>query len=265
MSDSATNDDAAAIRRFVGRPDLSLVYEGYGRWHLPYPERSLPAQLVLNEFEVGYFRVDEQGHVREADMSPEVVPLFGIVPAEGAPIDRPTARRAVEAFLAGRLAWFDRLELYREETENRGLAPGGYAYDHHQFSWEARHGPHRAWGLGGVSVSVDSVGSLVKFVQWPPAPVTVSLEPAIARDEAVALALARYNKPITASEAELHVGTEELYWIVRLTGTEPWSNERTGRKGASYFIDAHTGRFLWEFVAHDDPEPPPDEPGAVSP
>jgi hypothetical protein len=204
-------------------------------------------------------------------MSPEVVPLFGTVPAAGAPIDCPTALRAAETFLAGRLEWFSRLELYRQETVNRGWAPGGYPYDLHQYMWEARHGRCRAWGLGSVHVSVDSVGSLVSFVQYPPTLVAVSLEPTITRDEAIALALARYGEPTTASEAELRIGlsdhgdgSQELYWRVTLTGTKPWCNDSVRLEGASYAFDAHSGKLLWQFVSQNYPESSPDETGEES-
>ena len=76
----------------------------------------------------------------------------------------------------------------------------------------------------------------------------MSLEPFVTRDEAIALALTRYGKPITASEAELHVSAEALYWIVSLTGTELWSNDNTRPTHASYCIDAHTGANFREFV-----------------
>jgi hypothetical protein len=263
----ASDDPAETIRRFVGRPGLPLVEE-HGRWHLPYPTGNpSPSYFVT-----GDFRVDGEGYLREAHMAPDLVPLFGRMPAEAPPIDRPTALRAAEAFLAERVAGFERLELYREETENRGQWPSGYAYDLHQFTWYDRHGTHRALGFTRVHASVDTVGSLVKFVQVPPIPVTVNVEPTISREGVLALAMERYGKPVTASEAELSVwwadtddDSQMLRWIVRLTGTESWSNDPTRLKGASYFFDAHTGRFLEEYVSQDYPEPPPSDTSNDSP
>jgi len=161
--------------------------------------------------------------------------------------------------------------VYSEKTENRGRGPGGHPYDHHQFTWYERHGSHRALGITRVHASVDTLGSLVDFVQVPPTLVTVSVEPAIARETAIALALERYGKPITASEAELGVWWEDgpdepqvLRWIVSLTSTEPWHPSGTDMKRAGYAFDAHSGRFLWEYVSQDHPEAPPDDSGEVS-
>jgi len=229
----------ALIRGFVGRSDLALTPQ-------PAPDESRPWQREYTAAPGGFFTVDvERRAVIGAIMPPGLAGPGGV-------LDCDQARQAVREFAAAHVEGFDRLTLLYDTLADHGTAGGR----HCEFRWGELLGSQQARGMQFVAVSVDGAsGSIVSFMQLLPVPITVSVEPQVSRERALAIATERFGAHVTESTAELSVWWRHndraqglcLRWQVRLQSDEPISpGVPEIMKKAAYTIDAHTGEVLEE-------------------
>ncbi len=229
----------AVIRAFVGRPDLALTAHGAMSETRPW-ERDFTAGPG------GIFTVDvERRAVVIAIMPPGLA-------GPGGTLDCDQARRAAREFAAARAPGFDRLALLYDTPADHGAAGG----QHCEFRWGELLGSQRARGIQFVAVSIDGAsGSIVDFMQVLPVPITVSVEPKVSRERALAIAKERFGAHVTQSTAELSVWWRHndraqgqvLRWQVVLQSDEALSPEVPGiTRKAGFAIDAQTGEVLEE-------------------
>ncbi len=227
----------AIIRAFVGQPDLALTAHGATSEACPW-ERTFTAGPD------SIFTVDvERRAVTIAIMPPGLA-------GPGGALDCDRARQAVREFAAARVPGFDRLTLLYDT-----LADHGAGRQQCEFRWGELLGSQQARGIQYVAVSVDGAsGSIADFMQVLPVPITVSVEPRVSRERALAIAGERFGARITESTAELSVWWRHndpnqgqvLRWQVRLQSDEPISEGSPSLKKAAYTIDAVTGEVLEE-------------------
>lgn len=226
------------IRAFVGRPELVLAAQ-------PTLDNTRPWERNFTAGPDSIFTVDVE---RRAMISAIMPPGFA---GPGGVLDCDQARRAAREFAAARVQGFERLTLLHDTLADHGA--GG---QHCEFRWGQLLGSQKARGMQFISVSVDGAsGSIVDFMQILPVPITVSVEPKLSRERALAIAKERFGARVTEGTAELSVWWRHndrtqglcLRWQVMLQSDEPISPEIPQiLQHASYTIDAETGEVLEE-------------------
>lgn len=218
---------AGIVRQFEGSADLKLL-------HSSLPDGSMPGlRTCSTDDKTAFYTVDlERRHVVSA-----VMPIRGRRPGPG--VDRDNALRIARDFAAPRVQGFSALALTKGSLEPHGASPSLY-----EFAWTRLLGTQQAEGLAYVAVSVDATtGSVVSFMQVPPVPVDVGVEPSVSRDQAIAIASERFGAPVRARKATLQVWWRQndrtqpqvLRWLVEVAGAD---------SGQIYPVDAQTGDIL---------------------
>lgn len=137
---------------------------------------------------------------------------------------------------------------------NEELAGHGPEWQEYSFEWAEQLGSQKAKGPRRIVVTEEAPsGAITSFLHTASVPVTVSVEPAISREQALSIAQQRFGSPVAQSEIDLSVWRRNndlrqgqvLKWTVTLIG------ERSAMGGAmpshaQYAIDAHTGEILEE-------------------
>ncbi|RPI35232.1 MAG: hypothetical protein EHM70_00340 [Chloroflexota bacterium] len=225
----ADTDPVNIIREFTEQPDLALE-----------PDQNA---LSSNIDHVVTYQTTDRRWIFEVDTAKyQVVYAFmpPLAPAMKPLIDKDVALSSAQSFLTKHVDGFDRLVLIEEKLIDHGAA--GIVYS---FSFAEELGSQKAIGFHIINISVDAgSGSITNYSRLLPVTVTISTEPKISREEAIAIAQERFNAGVTSSSARLSLGWKNddraqgqvLRWEVTLI-----SDDQDQKK---YNVDAHDGTIL---------------------